>query len=98
MSEQLEHALNLLDGQLVSVVRPGYGSQSDHWCGVVNSLGVDYPIRFHFVSPNQQIIFEAEDVVRIDSPKNPGGEYNNEPVIRLKGPQDYTIRLKLSKA
>lgn len=94
MSERLEHELHLLNGKVVSVVRSGYGQQSDHWCGTVHSLTETYPVRFHFISAGQQIIFEVEDVVRIDPPKNPADERNSEPTIRLKGPQDYASRQK----
>jgi hypothetical protein len=90
MSEQLEYELHLLSGKVVSVVRPGHGTQSDHWCGVINSLTEIYPVRFHFVSTSQQIIFEVDDVVRLDSPKT----LDCEPIIRLKGPQDYASRQK----
>jgi hypothetical protein len=94
VSERLEHELHLLNDKVVSVVRPGYGTQSDHWCGTVHSLTDSYPVRFHFISVGQQILFEVEDVVKIDPPKNPAGERNSEPTIRLKGPQEYASRQK----
>lgn len=90
--EMLENELHLLNGTVVSVVRPGYGQQSDHWSGVVNSVTETYPVRFHFVSNGQSILFEVEDVVRID-PSRTSGE-RDTPTIRLKGPQDYASRLQ----
>ncbi len=92
MSERLEHELHLLNGKPVSVVRPNHGTQSDHWSGVLNSVTETYPVRFHFVSNGQAILFEVEDVVKIDPPKNPSSE-RETPTIRLKGPQDYAARL-----
>jgi hypothetical protein len=92
MSERLEHELHLLNEKVVSVVRPFYGTQSDHWSGTIRSLTDSYPIRFHFVSASQQIIFEVEDVVRIDPPKNVNDE-RSVPTIRLKGPNDYRNHL-----
>jgi hypothetical protein len=94
VSERLEHELHLLNDKVVSVVRPGYGTQSDCWCGNIHSLTETYPVRFHFISVGKQIIFEVGDVVRIDPPKNPTDERNNHPTIRLKGPQDYASRQK----
>jgi len=90
VSERLEHELHLLNGKTVSIVRPGHGTQSDHWNGVVNSVTENYPVRFHFVSNGQAIQFEVEDVVRIDPPVN----LEMIPIIRLKGPQDYASRLQ----
>jgi hypothetical protein len=89
MSERLEHELHLLNGKNVSVVRPNHGTQSDHWSGVVNSVTENYPVRFHFVSNGQAIQFEVEDVVKIE----PSNNQNGNPIIRLKGPQDYASRL-----
>lgn len=82
MSELLEHNLHLLSGKQVTVVRPGFGTQSDSCGGIINSLTEDWPIKFHFVSTaGNQILFQVEDVLRIEP-----AEF---PVIRLKGPQDY---------
>lgn len=89
MSERLEHELHLLNGKTVSIVRPGYGTQSDSWVGVLNSVTETYPVRFHFVSNGQSIVFEVEDVVRIDPPV----DLDMTPIIRLKGPQDYRSHL-----
>ena len=87
MSERIEHELHQLDGTSVVIVRPGYGTQSDSWIGVIKSLTSDYPIKFHFTSASQQIVFQADDVVKVEHP-------TFEPeVIRLKGPQDYVAPL-----
>lgn len=85
MSERLEHELHLLNEKVVSVVRPFFGTQSDCWSGTIRSLTESYPIRFHFTSACQQIIFEVDDVIRIDPPQNPNDE-RSVPTIRLKGP------------
>ncbi len=89
MSERLEHELHLLNDKTVNVVRPFYGSQFDHWCGTIRSLTETYPLKFHFVSAGQQIVFEVSDVLRIDPPRNPNSERDSAPTIRLKGPQDH---------
>ena len=81
MSELLEHNLHLLSGKQVTVVRPGFGTQSDSWSGIINSKTEDWPIKFLFVSTSIQILFQVEDVLKIDP-----AEF---PVIRLKGPADY---------
>ena len=84
MSERIEHELHQLDGTSVVIVRPGYGTQSDSWIGVIKSLTSSYPIQFHFKTPSDhQIIFYAEDVSKVEQP-------TFEPaVVRLKGPRDY---------
>lgn len=76
--EILEHNLHLLSGKQVTVVRPGFGTQSDSWSGIINSQTEDWPIKFYFVSTGIQILFQVEDVLRLDAT-----------VIRLKGPADY---------
>lgn len=81
-NEKLEHELHLLSGKQVTVVRPGFGTQSDSWGGIINSVTEDWPIKFLFVSIGNQIIFRVEDVVKIEF----SGGMN---VIRLKGPHDY---------
>jgi glutamine amidotransferase PdxT len=80
--EILEHNLHLLSGKQVTVVRPGFGTQSDSWSGIINSQTEDWPIKFYFVSTGIQILFQVEDVLRLDGA-----------VIRLKGPADYAPRI-----
>ena len=99
MSERIEHQLNQiagaksLTGNVADVVRPGYGTQSDSWVGYLNTVGNEYPLRFQFQYAGGCILFTADDVVRIDPPKDPTDERNQQPIIRLKGPQDYRSHL-----
>ena len=83
--EILEHNLHLLSGKQVTVVRPGFGTQSDSWSGIINSQTEDWPIKFLFATGSIIILFQVDDVMRIDPAK--------EPVIRLKGPVDYAPRI-----
>lgn len=99
-SEQIEHQLSQiatnndnLTGNVADVVRPGYGTQSDSWVGYLTIVGRDYPLLFQFQHGDGCIIFTANDVVRIDPPKDPNDERNNQPIIRLKGPYDYRENL-----
>ncbi len=82
-SEVLEHELSLLHSKTVTIVRPGYGSQSDSWTGILSIITKVYPIKFHFVQDDSAIIFTVDDVIS-----------NTENVIRLKGPQDYAKSLQ----
>ena len=82
MSELLEHNLHLLSGKQVIVVRPGFGTQSDSFDGIINSQTENWPIKFYFVSTGIQILFQVEDVLKIEPHTEPS-------VIRLKGPMDY---------
>lgn len=86
MSELLEHNLHLLSGKQVTVVRPGFGTQSDSWSGIINSQTEDWPIKFYFVSTGIQILFQVEDVLRLE-------KIGVDNVIRLKGPADYAPKV-----
>jgi glutamine amidotransferase PdxT len=85
--EILEHNLHLLSGKQVTVVRPGFGTQSDSWSGIINSQTEDWPIKFYFVSTSIQILFQVEDVFSLAGS-----------VIRLKGPADYDSPFRREEA
>jgi hypothetical protein len=85
--EQLEHELTLLHNKIVVVVRPGYGTQSDSWGGMLTVLNGDYPPKFHFAGVGMAILFSVEDVRKLDDPTNETREVSK--IIRLKGPHDY---------
>lgn len=92
MSEILEHELNELHGDGVCVVRPGFGTQSDSWTGLLNTIHGVYPLKFQFTVQNFAMLFTVEDVVKI--------EYRNLllPIIRLKGPKDYVNQTQTVQA
>lgn len=101
MSERIEHQLNqicqakALTGNVADVVRQGFGTQSDSWVGYLSVVDDGfYPLKFQFQYAGGAILFTADDVIRIDPPKNPNDERNNQPIIRLKGPQDYASQLQ----
>ena len=83
--EQLEHELTLLHNKIVVVVRPGYGTQSDSWGGMLTVLNGDYPPKFHFAGTGMAIFFTVDDVSKLDPPV----DNRTEKIIRLKGPHDY---------
>jgi hypothetical protein len=90
MSEVIEHELNQLNGQAVVVVRPGFGTQSDSWTGVLETQGNAYPLQFCFRSAGQSIVFTAEDVTKVE--QTASGRVlagTTIAVVRLKGPQQY---------
>jgi hypothetical protein len=93
MSELIEHKLNQLNHQPVDVVRPGYGTQSESFVGYLTVFGDHYPLQFQVQHSGGALLFTVDDVVRIDPPKNPTDERNQQPIIRLKGPQDYRSHL-----
>ena len=86
-AEQIEHELNNRKGAEVTVVRPGYGSQSDSWNGILTVSGNAYPMIFQVQSPLSATIFKADDVTNVEDID----DHNGGPklIIRLKGPQDY---------
>ena len=84
-SEQTEHELTLLNGKIVVVVRPGYGTQSDSWGGMLTVLNGDYPPKFHFAGTGMAIFCTVYDVSKLD----PSIDERMEKIIRLKGPHDY---------
>ncbi len=83
-NEQMESELVSLNNEIVVVVRPFYGSQSDSFVGQLSVLD-GYPIRFHFAKEGMAILFTVDDVVKLDPPIN----CQSEKIIRLKGPYDY---------
>jgi hypothetical protein len=85
--EQTEHELTLLHDKIVVVVRPGYGTQSDSWVGVLTVISNDYPPKFQFSVPNMAILFTVDDVSKLDAPLTGRTEH----IIRLKGPADYRL-------
>lgn len=92
MSERLEHELVLLNHGVVDVVRPGFGTQSDCFSGYLTVQDAKYPPQFHVQCAGQSLLFTVEDVVRIDPPPTTD-ERNQQPIIRLKGPNGYSSRL-----
>ena len=77
MNENLiEHLLVELKGQLVIVVRPMFGTQSDSWTDTLIVHDKEYPLQFEV----RGTLFYVSDVSSIES----AGE-----IIRLKGPHEY---------
>lgn len=89
MSEQLEHQLNLLSKSVVIVVKPGFGTQSESISGYLTTISTSYPIKFHLSAEGINMIFTADDVVKLDSVTDERFEDGKCPVVRLKGPMDY---------
>ena len=83
-TEYVEAELVSLNSKIVVVVRPSYGQQSDSWNGMLQVVKTE-PIRFHFISVGQTMLFTAEDVMKLDPPV----DEKTEKIIRLKGPYDY---------
>jgi hypothetical protein len=80
-NEQLEHEIALLKDSSVIVVCPHFGSVSFSYIGTLFVI-IDHPMLFHLDSNGFSIIFNVEDVDKL--------EVNNQkPIIRLKGPHDY---------
>ena len=84
--------LRSLDGQLVTVVRPFFGTQSDSFMGElewVKLMGL-----YQLVLNDHSMIFKLEDVVSVEMThhKENGHEGFSQAVIRLKGPKDYIPR------
>ena len=92
-SEQMESELVSLNGKIVVVVRPFYGSQSDSFVGQLSVLD-GYPIRFHFSQTGKAILFTIDDVVKLDK----SIDNQTERIIRLKGPHDYAESYQRSNA
>jgi hypothetical protein len=72
--------LKSLNGQLVTVVRPFFGSQSESFAGELKVLTDIY----HFVSGHSAMIFKLDDVVSVEIPS-----LEHPAIIRLKGPSYY---------
>jgi hypothetical protein len=83
--EHIEAELASLNGKMVAVVRPGYGTQSDSWNGQLQTIKSLNPLHFHFISVGQTMLFTADDVSKLD----PSIDERMEKIIRLKGPHDY---------
>jgi hypothetical protein len=84
--EQLEHELNNRKGAIVTVVRPGFGTQSDSWVGTLTVTHADYPMIFQVACVNDSLcmIFRGDDITSVDTTN----KYTCL-IIRLKGPLDY---------
>ena len=80
----MESELVSLNNEIVVVVRPFYGSQSDSFVGHLSVLD-GYPIRFHFRQEGKAILFTVEDVVKLEDPL----DNQTKKTVRLKGPHDY---------
>jgi hypothetical protein len=89
--EQLEHELNLRMGAAVMVVRPGYGTQSESWEGILTVTHRDYPMIFQVQAPRGADIFQGNDVTAVEDID----DHNGGPklLIRLKGPMNYLGRI-----
>ena len=87
-AEQTEYELVAHQGAMVTVVRPGYGKQSDSFVGRLTVVNDNYPPRFQVANELYATIFMSDDVVSFSSKKKDDGEY--EVIIRLKGPTDYS--------
>lgn len=82
MFEQLKS----LNGQLVTVVRPFFGTQSDSWVGEFEIL-ID---RYHLSMNDHSMIFKIEDVKSVERTSVINvSDTISMAVIRLKGPMDY---------
>ena len=86
-AEQIEHELNNRRGAEVTVVRSGYGTQSDSWIGTLSVTHPDCPMVFQVQSPLSATIFRADDVLNVEEKRVGGNEWQF--IIRLKGPNDY---------
>lgn len=85
--ERLEHELNNRKGAIVTVVRPGYGTQSESWIGILSVTHAGFPMIFQVVSERGATIFRGDDVISVEDTDNHDGE--PKLLIRLKGPNDY---------
>ncbi len=85
--KELENALCLHHGSIVTIVRPSFGTQSDSWTGQLTAHTDKFPIQFQVISAWQAAIFQVDDVVEIETPDS--GDRQGELVIYLKGPKDY---------
>lgn len=93
-TEQIEHELNNRCGSFVSVVRPGYGKQSDSWVGYLSVTRRDFPMIFQVISTKGATIFGSDDVSDLEKKNEPELQEGRVGdcevlIIRLKGPFDY---------
>lgn len=92
MSEEiLEHNLAQLHGKEVVIILPGHGKQSFSWPGTMGCNTNVHPVKFN-VSGLISSIFEVTDVKSVEVFPQPTPE-RLVAVVRLKGPQDYNVRL-----
>ena len=75
----LEEQLISKRGQLVTVVRPFFGSQSESFHSSLDVIEKSDGNLFHLSTDGPSIIFKFSDVKSIEK----------DNVIRLKGPMDY---------
>ena len=88
--EQIEYELVTHQGAMVSVVRPGYGKQSDSFAGRLTVVNETYPPKFQVSNELSATLFVADDVASLEIKKADGMLFQeNQIIIRLKGPMDY---------
>lgn len=80
--EEIENKLCLEHGSCVTLIRPGFGSQSESMVGIISAFTDKYPITFQVSSMNQNVIFTIDDVTSVEKP-------HVVLIITLKGPKDY---------
>ena len=92
-AEQIESELNNHSGEFVTVVRPGFGGQSDSWVGYLSVTHRDIPMIFQVQSETSTTIFKSDDVTEVEDITD--HEQSGAPtlLIRLKGPLDYRGQL-----
>jgi hypothetical protein len=87
--EVMEHELVLMAGNVITVVRPYFGTQSDSWIGEL-MVHSEYPIKFEMRSPTHSLLFTIEDVASFQDTSNLSIRVPYKAIIRLQGP-DYVI-------
>ena len=89
MSEQIDIERELVKNhrQVVCVVRPSFGSQSDSWNGQLYAETSEYPPKFQVQTNIGSTRFEASDVASVEVRYT--GEHEPRFIIRLKGQADY---------
>jgi hypothetical protein len=83
--EELENRLCLEHACEVTLVRPGFGTQSESIRGLLSAFTAKYPITFQVASVAYNVIFTANDVASIVEKEEVTGQF----VITLKGVNDY---------
>lgn len=91
--EQLEHELNNHKDADVVAVRPGFGTQSESWPGILTVRCTNFPMMFQVQSPRGATIFHASDVASVEDKRLNGIEWQF--IVRLKGPMDYLGKANL---
>ncbi len=84
--------LKSLNGQLVTVVRPFFGGQSDSWMGEFSVIRKDEVIfQASVMGIPMSTIFKTSDVVSVTmNPPSIHSYPTPKAIIRLKGTLDYT--------